>query len=60
MIDQTKNSPRCSVCNKGTTMAYNRPHSLHRTKRIVLPNLQPDQKYGLICTGCKRTKNKNS
>lgn len=44
----------CEVCGKGDRVAFNRPHSLHKTKRRVSPNLQ---KYLglLICQKCRRT-----
>jgi len=41
----------CSKCGKTVTMAYNRPKSLHKTKRKVKPNLQM-QKNKLVCTRC--------
>lgn len=35
-------------------MAFNRPHSLQHTKRLVKPNIQSF--YGLlVCTRCLRT-----
>jgi len=44
----------CQICGKKETMGYNKPHSLHRTKRKIYPNIQ---KIGgkLICTRCLRT-----
>ncbi|HLB32458.1 MAG TPA: bL28 family ribosomal protein [Patescibacteria group bacterium] len=47
----------CAVCGKTATSAYNRPHSLHKTKRTVKPNLQPYMGL-LICTRCLRTSKK--
>jgi len=48
-----KQSPSCSVCGKTDSVGYNRPHSLHKTKKIIKPNLQ--KKAGkIICTGCIR------
>ena len=48
---------RCGICGKKTTIGYNRPHSLHRTKRKIFPNIQKQEgKY--ICTRCLRTENK--
>lgn len=42
---------QCQICGKGDSVAYNRPNSLHKTKRVVKPNLQ--QYNGmLICTRC--------
>ncbi len=44
-------------CAKRPQMAYHKPHSLHRTKRIVLPNLQKfKQQYW--CSRCIRTATK--
>lgn len=52
--DRTQSHPRCMLCGKGAVMAYNRPHSLKHTKRMVKPNLQSF--YGLpVCTRCLRT-----
>jgi ribosomal protein L28 len=50
----------CARCGKGSTIGTNRPHSLHRTKRVVKPNLQfyTDPESGLkflMCTRCIRT-----
>ena len=47
-------SQRCTLCLRGPRVTNNRPHSLHKTKRIVQINLQ---KYHglLICTRCRRT-----
>ncbi len=47
----------CELCLRGRTRVLNRPHSLKRTKRSVLPNLQ---KVGnvLVCSKCRRTLNK--
>ena len=44
----------CQVCGKGPVASYNRPHSLHKTKRVVYPNVQ---KVGgqIICTSCLKT-----
>lgn len=41
----------CSICGKTAQSAYNRPNSLHKTKKKVYPNLQ---KYNnkLVCTKC--------
>ncbi|MBI2263500.1 50S ribosomal protein L28 [Candidatus Berkelbacteria bacterium] len=44
----------CQICGRRPRASYNRPKSLHKTKRMVYPNLQ---KWGgkLICTRCLRT-----
>lgn len=48
----------CAICGKTASSGYNRPHSLHRTKKTIKPNLQPRGNV-LICTRCLRTiKNK--
>jgi ribosomal protein L28 len=48
----------CQVCGKGPVAAYNKPHSMTRTKRVVKPNTQ--QVQGLtVCTRCMRTALKN-
>jgi len=33
-------SDYCEISGVGPTMAFNRPKSLHKTKRVVKPNLQ--------------------
>ena len=49
-----KSRQTCVICGKGDTVSFNRPHSLHKTKRIVKPNLQ--KKWGiLLCQNCFRT-----
>lgn len=53
----------CAFCHKGDSVGYNRPHSLHKTKRVVKPNLQSysDPASGLkfiACTRCIRTTTK--
>lgn len=45
-----KNS-KCHICSKTITMGNNRPHSLHKTKRIIYPNLQKHNNK-IICTRC--------
>ncbi|TSC93189.1 MAG: hypothetical protein CEN89_199 [Candidatus Berkelbacteria bacterium Licking1014_7] len=54
----------CAICNKGSVIGYNRPKSLHRTKKVVNPNLQKMKFDGkiqsLVCTGCMRTMKKKS
>lgn len=53
-----KSEKFCYLCGKGDTMSLNRPHSLHKTKRVVKPNLQ--KKWGLtFCQNCFRTLKKN-
>lgn len=48
----------CEICGKKPTIGYNKPHSLHRTKKIIKPNIQ--KKSGQkICTRCLRTGLKN-
>jgi len=47
----------CQICGKSTTMGYNKPHSLHRTKKIIRPNIQKIEGQ-FICTRCLRTKAK--
>jgi large subunit ribosomal protein L28 len=44
----------CEVCGKTATSGYNRPHSQHRTKRTIKPNLQKKEGI-LLCTRCIRT-----
>lgn len=39
-FDVYKDGKRCFLCGKGPKSAFNRPHSLHKTKRVVKPNLQ--------------------
>jgi ribosomal protein L28 len=49
-----KSVKQCMACGKGDTMSLNRPHSLHKTKRVVKPNFQ--KKWGLeLCQNCFRT-----
>lgn len=53
----------CQICFKGDSVSFNRPKSLHRTKRVVRPNLQkytaPGEKTSqLACTRCARTMQK--
>ncbi len=45
---------QCSICEKTIASGYNKPHSLHRTKKIISPNIQKVK--GLkACTRCLRT-----
>lgn len=47
----------CEICGKSTGSGYNRPKSLHKTKRQVHPNIQ--KWNGLqICTRCRKTLNR--
>lgn len=47
----------CELCGKSTGSGYNRPKSLHKTKRQIHPNIQ--KWNGLqICTRCRKTINK--
>ncbi len=50
-------SKRCEICGKTTTSSYNRPNSLHHTKRKIYPNLQKKNNK-LICTKCLKTSEK--
>ncbi|HSX42159.1 MAG TPA: bL28 family ribosomal protein [Candidatus Saccharimonadales bacterium] len=44
----------CALCGKTAVSANNRPKSLHKTKRLMRPNLQ--KWNGLyICSRCRRT-----
>lgn len=44
----------CAMCGKGDVMGSHRPHSLHKTKRVVKPNLQTKWGYR-FCQNCFRT-----
>lgn len=44
----------CTVCGKSVASGYNRPNSLHKTKRIIKPNLQK-YKNKLVCTSCLKS-----
>lgn len=52
-VNRPKNSV-CQFCGKVPVSSLNRPHSLHRTKRTVKPNLQPYQN-GMICANCLKS-----
>lgn len=41
----------CSNCGKQAVAGFNKPHSLHKTKRTIKPNLQKF-KNKLVCTNC--------
>lgn len=53
------NNNSCQICGKKPQVGYNRPHSLHRTKRLINPNIQKN-KGKKICTRCLRTLDKKS
>lgn len=44
----------CEICGKAPMSGFNKPHSLHKTKRVVKPNIQ---KLGglYVCTRCQKT-----
>ena len=44
----------CAICGKHPQMAYNRPHSQHKTKKIVRPNLTKFMGAVLICAKCRK------
>ncbi len=48
----------CIDCGKGPTSGNNRPRSLHKTKRIVFPNLVV-VKNDLVCTRCLKTRRRH-
>lgn len=52
--DMLQNSEKCSVCGKGSVVGNNKPHSLHKTKRVIKPNLQIKNNE-LVCTKCIKT-----
>lgn len=55
-MNNTLNKNVCSICGKKAVIGLNKPHSMHRTKRLVLPNIQKNNgEY--LCTKCLRTKN---
>ena len=55
--EKHKSQKFCFICGKADTVSMNRPHSLHKTKRTVKPNLQ--KKNGLtFCQNCFRTLSK--
>lgn len=58
-------SRTCTKCNKGPMSGHNVSHSLRRTKRRFLPNLQlfreaPGKKRIKICGNCLKTINKKA
>ncbi len=53
---QLQDAVSCIVCGKGPVSAFNRPRSLHKTKRVVRPNLVKFDDDGTkICTRCLKT-----
>lgn len=44
----------CEICGKRPQVALNRPHSLHKTKKLVRPNLGPWNGL-LICAQCRKS-----
>ncbi len=44
----------CQICLKQAQVGFNRPKSLHKTKKLVYPNLQKNNGL-LICQRCSRT-----
>lgn len=48
------NVTSCQICHKKSVSGFNKPHSLHQTKRVVKPNLQKSEGK-IICTRCIRT-----
>lgn len=44
----------CQLCGKSPQIGYNRPKSLHKTQRVILPNLQKWNGL-LICNRCRKT-----
>ena len=53
VIVTLKGQQRCYICDKGSGASYNRPKSLHKTKRVIYHNLQKNQGR-MICTACLR------
>lgn len=49
----------CANCGRMATTGFNRPHSLHRTKRIIKINLQRHLGQ-LVCTRCWRNMRKKA
>lgn len=50
--------PYCEFCGKQPVKGFNRPKSLHKTKRTIRPNIQKWEGMS-VCTKCRRTiKNK--
>ncbi|MBI4948474.1 50S ribosomal protein L28 [Candidatus Berkelbacteria bacterium] len=51
-IHRAKNS--CELCGKTAQFGFNRPKSLHKTSRVILPNLQKWNGL-LICNRCRKS-----
>lgn len=45
----------CQICGKKPKSAFNKPHSLYRTKRTVKPNIQKKENQ-YICTRCLKNR----
>ncbi len=44
----------CAICSKAPQSGNNKPHSLHKTKKIVKPNIV--KMSGVyVCARCKKT-----
>jgi ribosomal protein L28 len=50
----SKENLYCQLCGKTAQSANNRPKSLHKTKRLMKPNLQKWNDL-MICSRCRRT-----
>lgn len=49
---------KCMLCGKGPVSANNVPHSQHKTKRVMKPNIQ--KFHGVkLCTRCLRSLKKD-
>lgn len=46
-----KNNQKCEICGKTVTKANNRPHSLHKTRKTIYPNLQKHNNK-IVCARC--------
>lgn len=53
-----KRPSQCQICQKKPVMGYNHPHSVHRTKKIIKPNIQK-VKGLFLCARCLRTQAKS-
>lgn len=49
------NPTTCEICDKKQSSGNNKPHSVHKTKRKILPNIQKSNGQ-FLCTRCMRTK----
>ncbi|AKM81915.1 TPA: 50S ribosomal protein L28 [Candidatus Berkelbacteria bacterium] len=58
ILDEKLNSV-CYLCGKTVTTGNNVPHSQHKTRRFIRPNIQKTRGM-IICTKCLRTINKYS